>query len=252
MSMEEEIKASPVQRAISLLVTVLLIMAVLLCLYVTIQVLSDGFVNIGGFMMFRVVTGSMEPTIHVGSLLITREVDISEIALHDIICFRTQEAEIWGKVVTHRVVDLVSMADGSTMLMTKGDANLVSDSYYVGSDNLIGKVVWYTGDDSALASVFAFFTNEIGFLACIVLPCLLLVSLILRDCVKNIRLELEQAMEEMDEAPEQEEDDDWRNDPLCGMTQEEYQEMYERIRAELIEELMHCAEISEAIRGIAE
>ena len=94
MSMEEEIKASPVQRAISLLVTVLLIMAVLLCLYVTIQVLSDGFVNIGGFMMFRVVTGSMEPTIHVGSLLITREVDISEIALHDIICFRTQEAEI--------------------------------------------------------------------------------------------------------------------------------------------------------------
>ena len=103
-----------------------------------------------------------------------------------------------------------------------------------------------------MASVFAFFTNEIGFLACIVLPCLLLVSLILRDCVKNIRLELEQAMEEMDEAPEPEEDDDWRNDPLCGMTQEEYQEMYERIRAELIEELMHCAEISEAIRGIAE
>lgn len=248
--MEEEIKESPIHRAVSLLVTVLLIMAVLLCLYVTIQVLSDGFVNIGGYMMFRVVTGSMEPTIHVGSLLITREVDISAVALNDIVCFRTQEAEIWGKVVTHRVVDLVSMADGSTVLMTKGDANLVSDSYYVGRDNLIGKVVWYTGDDSALASVFAFFTNEIGFLACIVLPCLLLVSLILRDCVKNIRLELEQAMEEMDEAAE--EDNDWRNDPLCGMTQEEYQEMYERIRAELIEELMHCAEISEAIQRIAE
>jgi hypothetical protein len=38
-------------------------------------------------------------------------------------------------------------------------------------------------------------------------------------------------------------DNSWENDPLCGMTQEEYNEMYERIRAELIEELMHFAEL---------
>ena len=30
---------------------------------------------------------------------------------------------------------------------------------------------------------------------------------------------------------------DWENDPLCGMTQEEYNEMYERLRAEIMEEL---------------
>lgn len=247
--MEEEIKESSIQRAVSVIVTILLIFAVLLCLYVVVQVLSDGYVNIGGYMMFRVVTGSMEPTIHVGSLLITKEVDISTVALRDIICFRTQEAEIWGKIVTHRVIDIVPMADGSNWLVTKGDANLVSDSYYVSRDNFVGKVVWYTGDDSVLASIFSFFTNEIGFLACIVLPCLLIVSLILRDCVNNIRKELEDAMEETE--PRQEEDD-WRSDPLCGMTQEEYNEMYERIRAELIEELMHCAEISEAIKRIAQ
>ena len=34
-------------------------------------------------------------------------------------------------------------------------------------------------------------------------------------------------------------------DPLAGMTREEYNEMYERIRAELTEELMQCAEKSE-------
>ena len=251
--MEEEVKESPVQRALSVIITVLLIFSVLLCLYVTIQVLSDGFVNIGGFMMFRVVTGSMEPTMHVGSLMVTREVDISTVALHDIICFRTQEAAIWGKIVTHRVVDIVPMADGSNWLVTKGDANLVNDSYYVNQDNFVGKVVWYTGDDSILASIFSFFTNEIGFLACIVLPCLLLVSFILKDCVNNIRKELQEAMEEAEvETETKAVDEDWRNDPLCGMTQEEYNEMYERIRAELIEELMHCAEISEAIKRIAE
>ena len=64
------------QRRISTLVTILLVLAVLLCLYVAIQSMSNGFVNIGGFMMFRVVTGSMEPTIPVGALLVTKQADI--------------------------------------------------------------------------------------------------------------------------------------------------------------------------------
>ena len=241
MEENEEIKQNAVQKAISLMVTALLILSVVLCVYVTIQVLSDGYVNIGGFMMFRVVTGSMEPTIHVGALLITQETDIADICMGDVVCFRTQDAQIWGKIVTHRVVDVISMGDGSVMLETKGDANLVADGYLVGQNNLVGKVVWYTGDDSALASIFSFFTNEIGFLACIVFPGLLLLGLILKDCVKNIREELDQVMQELDQQ-DQEPEYDWRNDPLCGMTQEEYNEMYERIRAELMEELMHVAE----------
>ena len=236
----ENSNTSVAQRAISILVTVALVLSVLLCVYVTVQVLSDGYVNLGGFMMFRVVTGSMEPTIQVGSLMLTREAEIWEIRVNDIICFRTQEADIWGRIVTHRVVDVISVADGSRLLETKGDANLVADGYYVSVDNLVGKVVWYTGDDSIVASVFSFFTNEVGFLACIVMPCLLLVGLILRECVKNIQEELAAVLE----AAEQQDEEayDWRNDPLCGMTQEEYNEMYERIRAELIEELMQLAE----------
>ena len=63
-----------------MLVTLLLVLAVALCLYTVVQVLSHGYVNMGGFMMFRVVTGSMEPTIPVGALLVTQQVDIESIA----------------------------------------------------------------------------------------------------------------------------------------------------------------------------
>lgn len=241
MEENEEIKKDALHRTISLLVTVLLILSVALCLYVTVQVLSDGYVNICGFMMFRVVTGSMEPTIPVGALMVTQETDIYSIRPGDIVCFRSQDSQIWGRIVTHRVVRVIPMADGTVMLETKGDANTVADGYLVTRDNLVGKVIWYTGDDSALASIFSFFTNEVGFLACIVIPGLLLLSLILKDCVKNIRAELDEVMREMDEQPAEPEYD-WRNDPLCGMTQEEYNEMYERIRAELMEELMQIAE----------
>ena len=100
--------------------------------------------------------------------------------------------------------------------------------------------MWHTGEKSVLSSVFSFFTNKVGFLGCIVFPCLLLAGLVLKDCVGNIKKELQSVMDELESPNEKA---DWELDPLCGMTQEEYQQMYERIRAELIEELMQCAEL---------
>ena len=72
-------------------------------------------------------------------------------------------------------------------------------------------------------------------MACVVFPCLLLASLILRDCVRNIRNELEEAVEDMNREPD-------TTELLLQMTPEEIQEMYDRIRAELTEELMQGAE----------
>ena len=239
----EEQEESLIQRRIGILVTVLLVLAVAFCLYTVIQVLSNGYVNIGGFMMFRVVTGSMEPTIPVGALLLTKETTIDQIRLNDIICFHTQEAAIWGKIVTHRVVGFVQEG-GRVLLETKGDANLVADGYLVSAQHLVGKVIWHTGDESILAGIFSFFTSRLGFLGCIVFPCLLLAGLILRDCVGSIQKDLAMAIYELEHPmPVAPPDNSWENDPLCGMTQEEYNEMYERIRAELIEELMHFAEL---------
>lgn len=239
MEILEDHNNEKLQQRIHFLVTILLILAVALCFYTAIQVLSRGYVNLGGFMMFRVVTGSMEPTIPVGALLLTREVDIESIQLQDVICFRTQESEIWGKIVTHRVVQVLESEYGGRLLMTKGDANLIADGYLVDRMNFVGKVVWHTGDGSVLANVLSLFTSKIGFLGCIVFPALLLAALILKDSVDNIRQELAMVME----MERRQKSLSWEDDPLCGMTQEEYNEMYERIRAEIMEELMQIVEI---------
>lgn len=230
----EENRDDWLQHRINTLVTIGLVLAVALCLYVVVQVLSYGYANIGGFMMFRVVTGSMEPTIPVGSLLVTREVDIHAVEVGDIICFRTQVSEIWGKIVTHRVVNISWSEAGYLLLETKGDANLVSDVFFVDYTNFVGKVLWHTGDGSVLADIFSLFTSRIGFLGCIVFPALLLAGMILKESVTSIRQELLLVLEEQRLQQAQA----WEDDPLCGMTQEEYNEMYERIRAELMEEMM--------------
>lgn len=228
-----EEKDMRLQKRISALITVLLVMAVGFCLYTVIQVLSNGYVNIGGFMMFRVVTGSMEPTIPVGALLLTKEVEIETVAVNDIVCFRTQVSEIWGKIVTHRVVGITGSELGGILLETKGDANLVADGYFVDSSNLVGKVIWHTGDDSMFADVLSVFTSKIGFLGFIVMPCLILVALIMKNTVGSIRQELEMMLEieRRQQAEPAEEENPGE------ITEEEYTEMYERIRAELMEEL---------------
>lgn len=228
---------SPAKKRISVLISALLILAVLLCLWVTVQVIGKGYANIFGYSMFRVVTGSMEPTIPVGSLLICKQVGMESVQVGDIICFHAQESTIFGQMVTHRVTGIFTAADGRLLFETRGDANLVADGFMVSQTNFVGKVTWYTGASNMLSSVFSFFSNKIGFLACIVIPILLLGGLLMKECVSNIRMELRKAMEELEKeaAPQ---------DVPVEISEEERKEMYERIRAELIEELMQGAEQS--------
>jgi signal peptidase I len=161
----EENRDDWLQHRINTLVTIGLVLAVALCLYVVVQVLSYGYANIGGFMMFRVVTGSMEPTIPVGSLLVTREVDIHAVEVGDIICFRTQVSEIWGKIVTHRVVNISWSEAGYLLLETKGDANLIPDKQPARGDRLIGR---YVTNLNAMTSFLEFISNNM--LMVVVLP----------------------------------------------------------------------------------
>ena len=123
---------------------------------------------------------------------------------------------------------------GNILLETKGDANLASDIFFVDQSNFVGKVVWYTGSKSLFAGVMSVFTNKIGFLGFIVIPVLLISTLILKESVASIRQDMFVLLEE---SRRQQQGQSWEDDPMCGMTEDEYKEMYERIRAELMEEL---------------
>ena len=238
--MEEPIKNISIKDKIrNTIITVTLILAVLLCLYIAVQVLSTGYANIFGYSLFRVVTGSMEPTIPVGSLLISQQVDITEISPDDIVCFYSKDSAILGKVVTHRVIRVLRDSAGELLLETKGDANAVADYQYVTAENLIGKVIYRAGEDNMLSAILSFFSTKVGFLGCIVFPCLILTGVILKDCVKNIRGELQQMVEELNEEEAQQAFQ--AKLAAAQMTVEEYARLEEQIRAELIEELKQGA-----------
>lgn len=198
---------------------------VLLCIFVVMQVYTQGYVNIAGFSVFRVVTGSMEPSIPVGSLLLSQEVPISQIQERDVVCFVSREEATRGKVITHRVVAIHKADNGIIVLETKGDANLVADGYFVTSENLVGRVSWHTKEGNIMAGFMSFLSSQMGFLICVLFPILLIAGFILRSCVRNIRKEMDTVLHDL-EPKEQE-----------TSQEESIEQMKERIRKELLDEI---------------
>ena len=93
-----------------------------------------------GMDVFTVLSGSMEPAYHTGSLIYVKDVDPFEIEPGQVITFMLSE----DTVATHRVVGIVPDEDepGTIRFCTKGDANDVEDGTLVHYKNIIGTPVF--------------------------------------------------------------------------------------------------------------
>lgn len=216
-------------NVLEIVTRILLLISLVLAMTVGYQILTNGYVSIGGYSMFRVVTGSMEPTINTGALLICEDASIDEIEVNDIVCFRSNMTAIKNQIVTHRVIEIQNN-ENNLRLITKGDANTVEDALYVTSYNLIGKVTWYSQEGNIIAKVISFMNGQIGFLSCVVIPVLVVCGLTLHNSMVNIqkeiaelkRLEIESDRQKLEES---------------NKYQETEEELRARLRAEIRKEL---------------
>lgn len=133
--------------------------------FICIKVLGHDLATINGYAMLEVVSGSMEPTIHKGDMIII-DTKARYYKDKDIITFYDKE----GSFVTHRILSID--LDNGTMV-TKGDNNNTKDAAS-SLTNVVGKYVTkLTGIGILLASFKNPFTMVmifiIGLLACILL-----------------------------------------------------------------------------------
>lgn len=96
--------------------------------------------RIAGLRVFTVLSGSMEPVYHVGSLIYVKDVDYTELEPGDVITFMLDEST----VATHRITEVVPDEDDPDVLRfrTKGDANDSEDASLVHYKNVIGTPVF--------------------------------------------------------------------------------------------------------------
>lgn len=122
------------------MISAALILFSILVLLTVVMTRSGDAPDLFGFSAFRVVTGSMEPTLPVDSLIVTRKTQPEEIREGDIITFYSRDPALAGSTNTHRVVAVQQQEDGSYVYRTKGDNNPVEDEYVTFAADVIGVV----------------------------------------------------------------------------------------------------------------
>lgn len=100
------------------------------------------------FSFAIVGSSSMSPSLSTGDILVWTAVDISNIAIGDIVVYTSAMYCSEEKIIVHRVVDITSDYDGEVLLATNGDAVAQVDRYtsilsepYVRNTQILGKVV---------------------------------------------------------------------------------------------------------------
>jgi signal peptidase len=118
-----------VHRSISVAVTVLMVGACLLAALMVVPTLL-------GYQRYVIVSGSMEPTIPVGSVVYDEVVPVEDIEVGDIITFVPPPEYDIDDPVTHRVVEITVLDEsagaelaGQRLFRTKGDANPDKDPW---------------------------------------------------------------------------------------------------------------------------
>jgi len=128
-----------------------------------------------------VMSGSMSPKIHVGSLIVIRPA--SQYSAGDIITFHTPMADKTNDYTTHRIVEIRD-DNSAKYIVTKGDANDAPDGSRIAKEDIIGKHLLTL---PLLGYLFAFIKTLAGLIIIVIIPALLIIYSEIRKIIDEIR-----------------------------------------------------------------
>ena len=160
----------------------------------------------GNIKLMSVLSGSMEPAIHTGSVIVIKP--ISSYKVGDIVTFgKNTKTEI---PTTHRIAEM-KVVSGEVVYKTKGDANNSEDSKEVAQKEVLGKVyvsVPYLG------YVVDFVKKPFGLMIVILIPAVIIIYDQIQKIaveVKKLRLKVKKVEEEVDEIEVKEKNNEKNN-----------------------------------------
>lgn len=133
---------------------------------------------VGADAGYVVLSGSMEPAISTGDVIVVDGVEPGAVETGDVITFRRQGERV---PTTHRVIEVVGSDDGRAFV-TKGDANEERDPQPVPAESVVGRVAITI---PLIGYVIQFADTPLGFGLLVAVPFGLLVVTELYDLVRG-------------------------------------------------------------------
>ena len=140
--------------------------------------------SIGGNTPLIVLTGSMDPTIKAGDLIVTKKVDAKDVKVDDVISFFDPEGN-GSSIVTHRVIGIeIDETSGEIFFRTQGDNNDIADMTPVSEKNLVGR--WEGTRFWGLGYVVLFTQSTVGMITIIaVVVAAIIIYMIVRKRIQD-------------------------------------------------------------------
>lgn len=118
--------------------TLVVVLVLTLVLFFTSRI-NGSTPSVFGYSIFRVSSGSMEPELMVGDIILDKTVDNPEdLKVGDVITFKSND--YGDMLVTHKIIKAPYEENGKLMLQTKGIANEIEDKP-ISVDNVKGIMI---------------------------------------------------------------------------------------------------------------
>ena len=166
-------------------IEVLLFIIVLLYLIFVVAQRVTNNNSIGGYRVFTVATGSMNPKYKINDVIIVKDVNTDNLKVGDDIAYRGERGGLEGILVSHRIIKIEKGENGKRRFYTKGINNKIEDPSF-DEDRIIGKV---NGKLPIINELNHVVKNQFGFFFLVFVPLVLVIFLEIADTITNIKIE---------------------------------------------------------------
>ncbi|MFZ5827749.1 MAG: signal peptidase I [Bacillota bacterium] len=164
-------------KVLNYTVTLILVLIIGTSLFLTLSARRspDRIPTLAGRKILNVLSGSMEPGISAGDVIIIRPLGpAEELKEGDVVTFKANEKGASRQVlITHRIIGIVYVNEKPSAYVTKGDANDSKDLYPVSRDQVVGV---YAGRIPYFGFVANFLKTPLGIILLLVIPGLLAIA----------------------------------------------------------------------------
>jgi signal peptidase I len=127
-----------------------------------------------GYRAALIRSGSMTPTLAVGSMVVTKPIPATDFKPGDIVTFHS--AAVGNDLVTHRVIT-VKQNGARVDFMTKGDANMVTEQWHVTTGTKLGKTLFHL---NFVGRIMAVIGNKFARIAALLIGAITLLYVLFR------------------------------------------------------------------------